>query len=60
MLTHSWIMIHNTKINFIVKKKPNDICTNVFGIHVGHCRANTYRHTTYIVDIPYSHTHTNT
>jgi hypothetical protein len=24
------------------------------------CHANTYRHTTYIVDIPYSHTHTNT
>ncbi len=24
------------------------------------CRANTYRHTTYITDIPYSHTHINT
>jgi hypothetical protein len=26
--------------------------------HYQTCRANTYRHTTYIVDIPYSHTHT--
>jgi hypothetical protein len=23
------------------------------------CRANTYHHTTYIIDIPYSHTHIN-
>jgi hypothetical protein len=28
--------------------------------HFWVCRANTYRHTTYIADIPYSHTHTNT
>jgi hypothetical protein len=24
---------------------------------MAYCRANTYRHTTYIADIPYSHTH---
>jgi len=26
-------MLHNTKTNFIFKRKPNDICINVFGMH---------------------------
>jgi hypothetical protein len=26
-------MKHNTKTNLFLKQKPNDICTNVFGIH---------------------------
>jgi hypothetical protein len=26
-------MIHNTKTNLFLKQKPNDIRTNVFGIH---------------------------
>ncbi len=44
-------------LNHIDEEFENQLCHYAELIDI--CCANTYRHTTYMVDIPYSHTHIN-